>query len=123
MIGIRTQRGMTAISIAILLGVLAFFVLIALTLAPIYIENFSVSSHLSRLGKESGSATMTKEEIRFILMKRFGIDDVKNVQLEDISIVEDKGHLTISVEYEVRRHILGNVDVVVYFSDSTQVNR
>jgi hypothetical protein len=114
---------MTAISIAVLLAILAFFVLIALTLTPIYIENFNVNSHLTRLGKESGVTTMTKEEIRSTLMKRFEIDDVKNVQPEDIGILDDKGLLTINVEYEVRRHILGNVDVVVYFNELVEVHK
>ncbi len=115
------QRGMTMITIAAGLALLAFFVLIAITLVPVYLENFSVSSHVSRLGKDSRSKEMTKEELRNTLLKRFGIDDVKHVSREDILVTDIQGGYRIEVDYEVRKSFMGNVDLVVFFTETADV--
>ena len=119
----KKQRGMTMVTIAAGLALLAFFVMIAITLVPVYLENFSVSSHVSRLGKDSRSKEMTKEEIRKTLLKRFGIDDVKNVERQDIIISDIPGGYNIEVDYEVRKSFLGNIDVVVYFTETAEVKK
>ena len=115
------QRGVTMVTIAAGLALLAFFVLIAITLLPVYIENFSVSSHVSRIGMDVRASEVTKEEVRKTLLKRFGIDDVKSVERQDISITDIPGGYQIEVDYEVRKHFLGNVDVVIYFTETTEV--
>ncbi|NOZ54240.1 MAG: DUF4845 domain-containing protein [Gammaproteobacteria bacterium] len=117
------QRGLTVVSIVALLGVLAFFVLIALTLAPVYMENFSVNSHLDRLVNDASIADKTKDEIRNTLMKRFSIDNVDDVAREDIIITENETGYEVEVDYEVRKHILGNIDVVVFFNEKVNIVR
>ena len=49
---IHRQTGLTAISIVVILVIAAFFIMLALRLAPIYLENFKVSSHLESLKNE-----------------------------------------------------------------------
>ena len=115
------QRGVTMVTIAAGLALLAFFVLIAITLVPVYMENFSVGSHVARIGKDVRASEMTKEEVRKTLIKRFGIDDVKSVERQDISITDIPGGYQVEVDYEVRKHFLGNVDVVIYFTETTEV--
>jgi len=61
---------------------------------------------------------MTKEDIMDTLIKRFDIDDVKNVKSSDISITASStGGFKVDVEYEVRKPLIGNIDIVVYFHD------
>lgn len=115
------QRGVTMVTIAAGLALLAFFVLIAITLVPVYMENFSVGSHVSRIGKDVRASEMTKEEVRKTLIKRFGIDDVKSVERQDISITDIPGGYQVEVDYEVRKHFLGNIDVVIYFTETAEV--
>ena len=43
------QKGLTGISIIILIGMIAFFAASALTLFPVYMENFDVSTHVQSL--------------------------------------------------------------------------
>ncbi|WP_455199991.1 DUF4845 domain-containing protein [Kaarinaea lacus] len=117
------QRGVTMVTMAAGLGLLAFFVMIAITIAPVYIENFSVSSHVSRLENDSRIKEMTKEEIRETLMKRFGIDDVKNVARQDIFVRDvSGGGYSVEVDYEVRKSFIGNVDLVIFFTETAEIN-
>lgn len=119
----RKQQGVTMITVALGLLLLAFFVLIAVTLWPVYMENFNVSSHLKRLESDSKVKSMTQDEIRSTLLKRFSIDDVKSVGRSDIVISGDTGSgYTIEVDYEVRKGFLGNVDLVIVFNESVTIN-
>lgn len=118
----RHQQGMTGISLALILVMVAFFAMLIIRLFPIYMEHFSVTSHLKSLSNESGAAAKTNAEIISTLRKRFQIDDVKNVTDEHIFIEREKGGLVIVVvEYEVRTPAISNVDMIVSFSDEIEL--
>ena len=119
----KRQEGMTAIGIAIILGMIAFFALIAMRLFPIYMENFSVTTHLKNLATDSASKGKSDVEILGKLKRSFQIDDVKNVKDEHVFIERNKdGGVVVAVEYEVRTSGVGNVDMVVKFSDEVEIN-
>jgi hypothetical protein len=118
------QRGMTAISLAVIILVVLFFALVAIRLFPIYLENFKVESHLKNLAADRNIKTMSDRQILDTLTKRFDIDDVTNVTQDDIYIernADKGGGMTLSAEYEVRTPMLGNVDLVVSFTDQVEV--
>jgi hypothetical protein len=119
----KKQYGMTMPAVAALLALLAFFVLIGLKLFPIYMENFNVSSHVQRIGHDARMAEMTKAELERTLLKRFGIDDVKNVTKDDIIITDIAGGYLIEVIYEVRKPFMGNIDIVVSFHEKQEVTQ
>jgi len=117
------QQGLTAIAIVLILAMIGFFAMIAIRLFPIYMEHFSVSSHLKNLSEEAGITQKTNSEILKTLNKRFSIDDVKNVTDENIYIERNKdGSMVIAIEYEVRTPALGNIDMVVSFVDEVELN-
>ena len=120
-IGRQRQQGITMISLAAVLGVLAFFVLILLTLMPAYLDNFKIRSHLSNLKEDSSVVAMTDQKIINTLFKRFQIDDVEHIKEEDVLIEEINGGIKVSIEYEVRKHLFSNVDVVLSFSESVEI--
>lgn len=120
---LNKQQGVTMPTVALMFALLAFFVLIAVTLFPIYMEHFNVSSHIKRVGHDSNMAEMSKEELRKTLLKRFGIDDVKNVNREDISITDINGGYRVEVDYEVRKHFMSNIDLVVSFHDEQEIKK
>ncbi|WP_455199098.1 DUF4845 domain-containing protein [Kaarinaea lacus] len=120
-VSVRRQKGMTAIAMAAILALVAFFALIALRLVPIYLESFKVSSHIANLAEDSETKTKTDSQIRSTLRKRFQLDDVDNVDVADIVIERQGGSLTLSLDYEVRTPAIANVDMVVTFSEEAEV--
>lgn len=117
----RRQKGMTAIGMAIILGLVAFFALLALRLVPVYIEGFKVKSHVKNLAEDSATKSMNNGEILSTVKKRFQLDDVTNVSANDL-VIDRKGNtITISLEYEVRTPAFGNIDMVVTFSEEAVV--
>ena len=119
----KKQDGMTGIGIAVILGMIAFFALIAMRLFPIYMEHFSVTTHLENLATDAETKEKTNEEILKRLKKSFQIDDVRNVKSEHVYIERNKdGGIVVAVEYEVRTSGIGNVDMIVKFSNEVEIN-
>lgn len=119
----KNEKGMTGIGIAMLLVIVALVALVAIRLFPVYVEHFSVTTHLENLGADQATKGKTNEEIVKTLQKIFDIDDVKNVKKEHIFIERiSGGGMTIAIEYEVRTPGLGNVDLVAVFADEVTIN-
>lgn len=120
---LKSQQGMTAIGWIIVLGLIAFFVLLTLRLTPGYLEFFSVSNSLDSLQNEPGVTEKTPPEIRSMLEKRFQINDVKSITGKDVKIETKDGRLRVWVDYEVRVPVLANVDAVAKFKKDIEVVR
>ena len=116
------QRGMTTIGLVLVLALVAFFVLLGLKLYPIYYDSFKVGAALDSLKGDPTLTSKTPAEVVDRLMKRLSIDNVDHVEKSDVTVEKTGKGIHISVEYEARKNIVGNVDVVVSFSKAVEVN-
>lgn len=115
------QRGMTAIGWLLVMGLIAFFTLITLRLVPLYLEYSKVVSVLESLTNEPGIGIKSRREIISLVSKRFDINDVRDVSPKLITVSKEKGLTRISIEYERREHLMGNIDVVASFDKAVEV--
>jgi len=115
------QKGMTAIGWLLVLGLIAFFSLITLRLVPLYLEYSKVASVLESLQNEPGITDRSRSEIVSLVSRRFDVNDVREVDPRTIKVSKDNGILTVSIDYERRQHLLGNVDVVATFDKKVEV--
>ncbi|WP_172597679.1 DUF4845 domain-containing protein [Sulfuriflexus mobilis] len=118
---LKKQQGVTGIGWLIILGLIAFFVLIGLRLFPIYIEKFSVVSSLESLKNEPQVTKKPKAEILRLITNRFQINDVKNATRKDITITQRGGVLTVSVKYDVKTKLFGPLSLIAEFDESVEV--
>jgi hypothetical protein len=118
---VKKQRGMTAVGWLIVLGMLSFFVLLVLRLAPGYLEFYKVKNVLESLKDEPYLGNKTPMEIRNLLQRRIDVNAIDSIQAKDIKIEQQNGKTTIATKYEVRVPILGNVDAVSKFEKSIEV--
>lgn len=121
MIQRRQQRGMTLIGWLIVIGLIAYFTLLIITVFPMYLNHFKVTRHLRDLGAESAKGGMDKAALIASLNKRFQIDDVQYVDVaKDLKVESDPktGKTTIRLPYEVRAHFLSNVYIVGDFKET-----
>ncbi len=102
------------------LAVLVFVVFLAavlMRLVPVYLEYFGVKSSLERLSTEQGLTKASTRRIKDRLLRQFDINNIENVGRDDIEVVKEGGRRTVVVEYEVRRPLLANIDMVVHFRE------
>ena len=119
---IHRQRGMTPIGWIFVFLLIAFFTLIALKLVPIYLDSLTIASAITDLKKEPGIGAKTPREVVAIIEKRLDINMVEGITTDDIFVEKVGDTMTISADYEVRKNMLGNVDVVVSFNNSVEVS-
>jgi len=114
------QNGLSGFGFGIVLVLVAVGTSIGLKLMPIYIEHFSVVSTLESL--ESAGEKIDVGGIKSRLINNFQINDVTNVGRQHINI-KRLGHnkKRVTIDYEVRRPMMGNVDVVVHFVDTVEL--
>ncbi len=115
------QKGMTAIGWLLVLGLIAFFTLITLRLIPGYLEFAKVTSVLESLQDEPGVTRMSKTDIIRLVRKRFDVNDVYQVDPKLVKVVKEKSGLKVSINYERREHVIGNIDVVTTFDKQIEV--
>ena len=113
------QRGMTLIGWVIVLGLIAFFSLLALRLVPIYLDIYRIKTVLKSLPQEPFIAQKTPYEIKQMLDRKLYINYVESVQANKDFKVEQKGNkTTVSIEHEFRTPFIGNVSLLVDYHDS-----
>jgi len=114
----KKQQGITFVTLAFILAILAFFVLLTLKIAPIYMNHSKVVNALSAVESMEGVETMSKIEIIKSFNKRFGMNYVDKVTDKDIFILKQGNYVKVEIEYERVEKIMGNLSVLVKFYDT-----
>jgi hypothetical protein len=96
------------------------FAIVAMRLVPPYIEYWSVKKVLASMANEPGLANMSLGEIRLSFSRRALIDNITAVKAEDLDIQRERDHVTISVEYQQKVHIVAQISACMDFSASTE---
>ena len=119
----QRQQGLTLLSIAFILALIAFFVLLILKIAPIYIDHSKVVNALAALEKTTDVQTKSEQEIRQSLEKRFNMNYVYDVTQDDIKVSKRGNYLKVQAEYETVVKIFGNLSVLAEFNDVIEVGQ
>lgn len=117
----RKQGGMTLIGFVIVLAVVGFFAYLAMKLVPMYSEYYSVTQALKGLKAEPGIGNRDPGKIQDLFFRRLYISYAENVKPSNVRIERISGGWNMSVDYEVRKPLIYNLDVVGKFSASEEL--
>jgi hypothetical protein len=118
---IRKQRGMSIIGFILVLSIVIFVSYIGMKIVPIYMEYYSVVSALNGVASERGSAKLSPYDIKVRVLNRLYVSYSANVKESHIKIKRGNG-VHLSVVYEVRTPIMGNLDVIAKFNKSVRLS-
>jgi hypothetical protein len=113
------QRGMSFISILILIVLGVSIVLLVAKLSPAYIEFFSVKKIMMTMAKDPAFPAMSPKEIRDSFDRRATIDYVTSVTGNDLDLSKDNGENVASVEYAQKIPLVLNISACLDFQAST----
>jgi hypothetical protein len=119
--GMSKQRGMTGLGWLTVLFLIGFFVFLAFKLVPIYLEHHSVESVLVSLKDEPLITKKTVPQVRNIILTRLNTNGVRDIGPKDIKISKKPGVLNVAIGYEVRKDMVGNIDILVSFDDKVEL--
>lgn len=119
----RNQSGMTLIGFIIVLGVAGLFAYILMKLVPMYSEFYAVKQALTGLQAEPGIANRDPKKIQDLFFRRLYISYADNVEAKNVKIKRIDNGWQMDVDYEVRKPMIANLDVVGKFSASENLVR
>jgi len=115
-----TQSGMTLLPLLGVLVVMALIFSMVVKLAPVYIQHYNVVTSLKNISAERTSdARVSKRDIRAGLLRQFDVNDIE-LGKEDVLIEMKKGRAKVTVDYEVRKSFIANIDLIVHFNNSVE---
>jgi hypothetical protein len=110
------QSGMTTVSTLLILAIVGFFFTVVFKLAPHYLDNRMVQSAFNQVGGSDISGK-SDTQIRHTIASFFTINNIRDVDIAKIVIARGDAGTRISLDYEKRFAMFGNVDVVLNFSN------
>ena len=117
----RKQGGLTLIGFLIVLAMVIFVAFIGMKIAPIYMEYYSVVSAMNGVASERGSANLSPYDIRVRVLNRLYVSySAENVKEQHIKLTRGNG-VNLRIAYEVRKPVIGNLDVVAKFDRTVKL--
>ena len=113
------QRGMTVTSWIIVIALVLFFALLGIRMVPSYLEFYSISKILESVAQDRTLKDASNRKVREIFNRRININSIYDFDPKSLKFKhgkgDEKGRVVMEVEYEVRKKMAGNVDVVMAF--------
>jgi hypothetical protein len=114
--GINSQRGMTSASALFTLFIVGFLLTVTFKLGPHYLDNRIIQGAIDQVG-QSDINGKSNSQIRRKIADFFTINNIRDIDVRKVVITRDDSGTKISLDYEKRIEMFGNVDVVLKFSN------
>ncbi len=118
----RTQRGMTLIGFVMVLAVAGVFIYMGMKLIPMYSEYYAVKQAMEGLAKE-GAGAYDAAKVKDFFFRRLDMSYSENVKPQDVKLLRKDSGWMMTVDYEVRRPLIANIDVVGHFTAEKELKR
>ncbi|MGR8935412.1 MAG: DUF4845 domain-containing protein [Gammaproteobacteria bacterium] len=118
----KRQQGLTFITILIILALIAFFALLTIKIAPIYINHGRVTNAMGAVKEEfkekiQNRAYFTSKDVLSSFQKRFNVNYVEHVAYDDISITKQGNYLKVEIDYEVVEPLCCHLSALAQFHE------
>ena len=118
----KNEKGATFISLVIVLSIIGVITLSVLTVFPVYMENLAVKKSVEAIENDPQLKSMSAGKMRSLFEKKLDMNQVTSVRAKDAKIGRGITDISFKVEYEVRKEYIGNIDIVMSFSDGFTVD-
>jgi hypothetical protein len=116
------QRGITALGMLILAGLVGVLGLGALKVTPLYLQNLRLGAVMDDLPTELNGKGATPAAIRSELNKRLYIEGVR-IPGEAVKIVQGRNGYQVQVQHEGRAPFVADIWLLVVFDKQISITR
>ena len=117
------QRGITLVSLAVIVAFVASYAYAVLEVTPFYLEQVKISRILNDLDANLGGTGATLVKIRDTIDKGLDIEMVRDLNARDFKIKKSSKGYTVHAQYERRAEYFGNLYLVVAFDETVEIRR
>ncbi|WP_269914653.1 DUF4845 domain-containing protein [Acinetobacter sp. HY1485] len=100
--------------INLIVGIFLFTLILKLSfsLIPAYWDNHIINKQLTELLAQNTSVSQLTQKMN----ERLEMNDIRDLKFEDIAKISNlQDQVKVSTHYEVRKHLLSNIDLVLTF--------
>lgn len=115
------QRGLTMISWLVVIVFLLFQGVIAMNVIPVYMTDSSVKSIMEGLPSDAVAQNATTKGLKPLVAKRLSMNSVYTVKPEHIKVKKGRAENIVTIEYEPRGTLIGNLEYIVSFKHEARV--
>ena len=117
----KKQLGLTMISWIVIIVFLLFQAVIAMNVIPVYLTDSSVKSVLETLPNDPKAREATTKDLKILVIKRLSMNSVYSVKPANIKIKKGRGEKIVTIDYEPRGPLIGNLEYIVHFQHEVRV--
>lgn len=116
---LKQQRGVTFTGFIMVLVLLVVVAIFGMKLIPVYMESGKIQKAFDAIVQDPSMQTATVAEIKESFFKRaITMDNVTTVNANDLEVSKENGRLMLSVSYNVKVPLAGNVSLLIEFNPS-----
>lgn len=115
------QRGLSYTGWLFAIAIVAVISVMAFRIIPVYLQHATVVTIIKSLQSEPDISRKSKAQIRKLLVKRFKMNMVTGISVQDITINKKKRQLFIELNYQVKQPVIHNMEVLMTFSDEIEL--
>lgn len=116
----RRQRGAGFIGLVFILVGLTIIGMLGVKLGPMFVDNMTINEVLRQVASDPDTKNMSIKSLRSALEKRLLVNGLDQYA-KQAAFIKDEGIVYITLDYERRDTLWGNVDVVGVFENSAEV--
>lgn len=109
------------LSMIVIIIFLLFQVVIAMNVIPVYITDQNVKKIMQELPNDPNSRGLSPRELKIQIAKKLRMNSVNGIKTDNIAIKAGRGVNIVSIDYEPRGKLIGNLDFIVSFSHEAEV--
>ncbi len=118
---IKSMQGMTVLGMLFTAFMIIVVVILAIDFVPPFLNHYAIKESMESLAKDPEINKWGKAKLRDMFIRKLQVNDIRNVPPELLVIEEkDKKHY-LTINYEVRTHVVANIDAVIKFNEQVMI--
>ena len=118
---VSQQRGLTMISWLVVIVFLLFQAVIAMNVIPVYLTDSIVKNIIESLPTDMNARQASTKELKGMVSKKLSINNVYTVKPEHIKVKKGRGENIVTIVYEPRGKLIGNLEYIVLFQHEARI--
>ena len=117
----KKQKGMTLVSWIIVLGFIGFQFMLAIKIGPVYAEDHTIRGIWGKMSGDSAVVGKSPKDIKKYIRKKMKMNNIYNFDMKKVQIKKSKGKYLVTLEYEPRGKVVGNLEYIVNFKHEAEI--
>lgn len=119
-----TQRGLSYWSVLFAITLFAMTIKIVATIGPIYLDFYTIDKMLQAKFRDTQVDKFELKQFAKDLGAQMEMNNIRDRTVDDLMVLKRDGNkLLVELDYEERRNLMGNLDVVVHFKKAYSTDK